>query len=151
MLCQGMHSLAGEKNAETLEVAGLSRSFPAANTEGTMAPGPTSSWRSQHICEEGEAGPGVPSQATLWREGERPDLTEWTHKGQNIWGLRGPSLHLSSQYLEEQKLFVRWKQGWKHGWEHWRDPDMQIGKHSVTGMWGPAWGVRGLSAKCPAM
>lgn len=48
------------RNVKMLEAAGLSRSFPAANTEGATAPGPTSSWPWHHICEEAETHPGCP-------------------------------------------------------------------------------------------
>lgn len=50
-----------QRNAEMAEMAGLDRSFPAARTEGTVAPGAMSSQPLHHICEETKIGPGLPS------------------------------------------------------------------------------------------
>lgn len=85
------------RRAEILEVAGPSRSFPAAEPTGAMAPGPMPSWLSHQIWKEVEIGPGLPSLKTS-RRAPRPNRIK---EGPNAWGPRYPSLHFSSQLLEE--------------------------------------------------
>lgn len=62
------------RNVKRLEAAGLSRSFPAANTEGATAPGPTSSWPWHHICEEQrQAQAALSSHSLKIKRTPRPD------------------------------------------------------------------------------